>query len=346
MIGRVFGILGFVCVLFLMSCAAQKPGGVAQKTSAGNDSDMPVAPKDAQYTIYCQAITGADHLERSRALRQLLRENTPLKDWYVVHGTDQSTLYYGFYRSVDPRDPANADEGARAMRDLKSIRTMVDTRGIRLFSASLPVLIDAPDPSANPAWDLTRSGAYWSLEIAVYRDSPDRKQAAVDAVREARAQGIEAYYYHGETASSVCIGAWPKQAVREIDTTEQNNDPDAPLYVTSEPLSPEVAKGIEARGLKPVAPQVELLDPTLTDTMRRFPEHAINGEVPTRRVTDPKTGQVIMQPESSYLVKGPFVSPNQDETMPMTAGAGPTPSVREMPSDTEPGVGKLKSLGD
>ena len=345
MVVRGFSIVGLVCVLLMASCAAQKSGGVVGKSGGGGDSDMPTAPKDAEYTIYCQGFAGADHLERSRALRRLLRDNTPLKDWYVVHGTNQSTLYYGFYRSIDPRDPANADEGARAMRDLKSIRTMVDSRGFRLFSASLPVLLDAPDPSANPAWDLTRSGAFWSLEIGVYRDSPDRKQAAVDAVRDARAHGIEAYYYHGETSSSVCIGAWPKEAVREIDTGAQNDDPDTPLYVTAEPLSPDKAKGIEARGLKPVAPQVQLMDPTLTDTMRRFPEHAINGEVLTRRVKDPTTGQEIMQPDPSYLVKGPFVSPDQNESMPMTAGAAPAPN-REMPAETEPGVGKLKSLRD
>jgi hypothetical protein len=346
MIKRGFGMVGLVCVLLMVSCAAQKTGEAIGKSGAGNDSDMPVAPKDAQYTIYCQGITGPDHLERSRALRRLLRENTPLKDWYVIHGTDQSTLYYGFYRSIDPRDPVNGDEGTRAMRDLKSIRTMVDTQGSRLFSASLPVLIDSPDPSANPAWDLTRSGAYWSLEIAVYRGGPDRKQMAVDAVREARAQGIEAYYYHGETSSSVCIGAWPKGAVREIDTDAQNDDPDTPLYVTAEPLTPDRAKGIEARGLKPVAPQVQLVDPTLTDTMRRFPEHAVNGEVLTRPVKDPTTGQEIMQPESSYLVKGPFVNPNQNESTPMTAGAAPAPSPREMPAETDPRMGKLKSLGD
>jgi hypothetical protein len=222
---------------------------------------------------------------------------------------------------------------------------MVDTNGQRPFSASLPVLIDEPDPSANPAWDLARSGAYWSLEIAVYRDSPDRKQAAVDAVREARAKGIEAYYYHGETASSVCIGAWPKDAVREIDTGAQNDNPDAPLYVTAEPLSPDMAKGIEARGMKPIAPQVQLVDPTLTDTMRRFPEHAINGEVLMRRGKDPQTGKEMVQPESSYLVKGPFVSQDQNAGMP-TGGGAAAPSAVEAPAAPEPGVGKLKSLGD
>jgi hypothetical protein len=346
MISKAQYILLFAICVLAISCASQNHATVSSsKNGTANDSDMPTPPKDAQYTIYCQVITGPDHLERSRGLRQLLKDNTPLKDWYVVHATNQSTLYYGFYRSIDPRDPTDGEEGGRALRDLRSIRTMVDARGQNPFSASLPVLIDALDPSANPTWDLARSGAIWSLEIAVYKDSPYRKQAAVDAVRAARAQGIEAYYYHGSTSSSVCIGAWPQQAVREIDTKTQNDNPDAPLYVTAEPLSDDAAKGIEARGMKPVAPQVQLVDPTLTDTMRRFPEHAINGEVRTRKMKD-ATGRDIMQPESSYLVKGPFKSADADDSMPMAEGGAPAAGMRELPPDSDPGLGKLKSIGN
>jgi hypothetical protein len=164
-------------------------------------------------------------------------------------------------------------------------------------------------------------------------------------VREARAQGIEAYYYHGETASSVCIGAWPQQAAREIDASAQNSDPDVPLYVTPQPLTAQAAKGIEARGIKPVAPQVQIIDPTLLDTMRRFPEHAINGEVLSHKAKDVATGREILQPESSYLVKGPFVSPDDDGSDQMAVGA-PPPVLRSIPPDAQPGMGKLKSIGD
>src|ERR1700734_2976972 len=93
---------GLAVCLLAASCAApdanvSRSGTVSSKHGAG--SDMPVPPEGAQYTIYCQGIAGPDHLERSRALRQLLIQSTPMKDWYVIHATDQSTLYYGFYRS-------------------------------------------------------------------------------------------------------------------------------------------------------------------------------------------------------------------------------------------------------
>ncbi|HSV15035.1 MAG TPA: hypothetical protein VLI90_12320, partial [Tepidisphaeraceae bacterium] len=116
----------------LVSCAPDKPavedrtdllaqrGGAAGAKSGqtSSASDMPVPPKDALYTIYCQILSGPDHIERSRQLRLALRNSTSLKDWYLIHGADQSTLYYGFYRTIDPRDSKDADEGKRAIHDL------------------------------------------------------------------------------------------------------------------------------------------------------------------------------------------------------------------------------------
>src|SRR5438105_2620566 len=159
-------MLAMLVAFFAASCAPDKPAGQERASLAASGSrssvgktdasasDMPVPPKDAQYTIYCQIIAGPDHVERSRQLRQALRQGTALKDWYVIHAADQSTLYYGFYRTTDPRDSHDSKEGARAIGDLNTIRAMVDTNGFRPFSASLPVLIDSPDPAANPAWDL------------------------------------------------------------------------------------------------------------------------------------------------------------------------------------------------
>src|SRR5947209_16436014 len=90
------------CLLILpllVSCASDKPdtrngqelsattgGGAKGKSnsSASAGSDMPIPPKDAQYTIYCQVIPGPDHLEHSRALRQALKQSTSLKDWYII----------------------------------------------------------------------------------------------------------------------------------------------------------------------------------------------------------------------------------------------------------------------
>src|SRR5882757_399027 len=87
-------VLGSLALLVLcgalVSCAPDKPaaqdrtdllarpGAKGGGTSAA--SDMPVPPKDALYTIYCQVLAGPDHVERARQLRQALRAGTSLKE--------------------------------------------------------------------------------------------------------------------------------------------------------------------------------------------------------------------------------------------------------------------------
>jgi len=325
----------------------RQPPSAAKGSAASTASDMPVPPKDALYTIYCQVFSGPDHIERARQMRQALRSGTSLKNWYLIHGADQSTLYYGFYRTIDPRDSKDADEGKRAIHDLNTIRAMVDTNGYRPFSTSVPVPIDSPDPQANPAWDLAKTNGYWTVEIAVYKNSHDRKQAAVDSVRAAREQGIEAYYYHGPTTSSVCIGCWPREAIQETDAAAQNNDPDQPVLVTPNPMPDQVAAGFEKQGMKPVAPQTNIADPTLADTLRRYPEHAVNGVVHLRQVPNPVNGQMQMEREHSVPVKIAHHDDTRDLMMPPNTGEGgaPAAAMGDQPPP-QPGVGRLKSIGE
>jgi hypothetical protein len=340
----------------LVSCAPDKPVAqdrtdlLAQRggKSAGSStaSDMPVPPTDALYTIYCQVLAGPDHVERSRQLRQALRGGTSLKDWYLIHGADQSTLYYGFYRTINPRDEKDAAEGRRAIHDLNTIRAMVDTNGYRPFSTSVPVPIDSPDPQANPAWDLARTKGYWSVEIAVYKDSPERKQAAVDAVRAAREQGIEAYYYHGPTSSSVCIGCWPREAIRETDAAAQNTDPDRTLLVTPNPMPDQLAQGFQREGMNTVAPRIDIEDPTLADTMRRFPEHAVNGDVHMRQVPDPAGGPPRLEREHSVPVKIAHRDDTQDLIAPPGNDGGAPAAAMRNQEQQQPGMGRLKSIGE
>ena len=319
------------------------PANPRAAASAANAEDMPIPPKDAQYTIYCEQFSGSDHLERSRYVRQLLHDKTTMKDWYMVHGADESTLYYGFYPTFDRKEPKRAKDAEKALNDLDAVRAMVDANGFRPFSSSLPVPIDSPDPSENPAWDLSRSDKYWSLQVAAYKDSAERKHAAVEVVADMRAHGIEAYYFHGSTVSSVCIGAWPQQAVRESETSDQNTDPNQQLMVTSQALDPKMQEDIENKtGMKNVAPTVEVIDPTLIATMRQYPEHAVNGQVLGHRVNDPATGQSTVVPDRSYLVKIEHKELD-DPSLAETNLAAPAATAAP---DLKPGMGALRSLGN
>jgi len=301
--------------------------------------DMPPIPKDAQYTIFCRVFSDENHVQLARKAQHELHDNTPLKKWYVVHSSDHSTLYFGFYRCIDPRDPKDADEGQRAINDQNAIRSMTDSEGHRLFSECLLVGIDSPDPQANPAWDITRTKGTWSIEIATFTNTADRKSKAVDAVREARSEGIEAYYYHGPTASSVCIGCWPAEAAIEISADVQNNDPTKNLVVTNTPLAEGIAKPLQNSGINTVAPQVSIMDPTVTAALIKWQEHSVNGE--TRVMIDPNTHQETSQVEKSFLFKIPHKDPLDTMTPPEMVPAAPTPAPAHVP-----GEGQLRSLGD
>jgi hypothetical protein len=322
-------LAGFACT----SCndkpdadANTKFGKINPAKTADLASDTPDIPKDARYTIFCRNFAEPTHVDDSREAQQLMSTNTPLKKWYVVHAADHSTLYYGFYRCMNPHDAKDGKEGQRAINDLNTIRAMQDSTGGRPFSESLVVGVDAPDPQANLDWDITRSKGMWSIEIACFNNSADRKERAVDAVREARSQGIEAYYYHGESASSVCIGSWPEEAVQE---RSMNSDDAPPLVVTNQPLPDEFNQQLARKGIKAVAPQVDILDPTLTQALEKWPEHSVNG--------------LTLPGERAFLFKIPH--PDPLDNMAVSGQAPVAAPLPEVPSQ-QPGVGHLPSLGE
>jgi hypothetical protein len=221
------------------------------------------------------------------------------------------------------------------------------------------VELTAPDPEAPPQWDLANApaGMVWSLQIAAYEGSPQRKKYAVDAVREARAQGVPAYYYHGPSISSVCVGAWPRQAVtgemepafndpnqkRTMDQILQQQPAD---LIVLPPGMPAVNKEFQTpRGrVRAVTSELTVVDPTLQATMKSYPNHYRNGDA---EGVNTKNG---VQPKPSFLVK----IPRRDGSMfggdGALAGSGPLapsrpPPEQRKPAPAQPGYGTLRSLG-
>jgi hypothetical protein len=328
---------------------------------------LPNIPKDAEWTILCATIGGPDHAAQARSARAALLKQTKLPDWYIIHGEGRSTLYYGFYRAIN--DPKDAKESERAQNDRLAISNLADpANGARLFSSVILTKLDTADPTAPPEWDLTRATGVYSVQIAVFKDSPSRRSTAVEAVRQARAAGHEAYFYHGPTSSSVCIGAWPASAVIEHNqfNVKQMQNPAAVPLVTAGQI-PTLPQGDlmtpDGKPINVINARFEILDPALRAVMKQFPIHSING-VERPMMFDPRTGQKRLAPERpSFLVKIPH-TPQLAPTIAENAVSDPTranananpvtpqeqqvqqippPPVR--PSNTAQG-GKLKSLED
>ena len=323
--------------LLLVSLVSAKP-----KPPTADPNAAPIPPKDAQWTLYCQAIAGADHVERANAFKKQLLQSTPLKDWYVIHQEDESILYYGFYRSIN--DPKDKKESARAQADRKAMDGVLDSQGNKIFAQCMFVEVAAPDPNAPPEWDLRNATGFWSLEIGAYKDSPARKQAAVDAVREARKQGVDAYYFHGPTISSVCIGAWPREAVRPQDEADAvANNPEQDVLVLPQQiagLNNVEVRNKEGQRVRALAPVTDVVDPSLAAAIAKYPTHALNGEEVINKVQDPLSGQMKDVPAPSLLVQIPRAAPSLlRQSQPPPNLVGPV-----SPSQT-PGAGTLRSVG-
>ena len=346
-------------LVVLLSCLLVAPAFGAKKPKA--DAGAPAkddssAPKDAQFTLYCQAIGGLDHVGRANMAKNDLVRTSGLKDWYVIHSDAESVIYYGFYRCIN--DPKDKKETARAQNDLKQITGLADAQGNKIFGQCLFVEITSPDPTAPAEWDLRNADGFWSLEIAVYKDSPQRKQAAVDAVREARKQGVPAYYFHGPTASSVCIGTWPRDAFDDGIAKGAPDDPNggaivAPdseqdLVVLPTPLDPNVQiRNRDGQRVQELTPRTSVRDPSLAAMIAQYPTHAVNGDVMITRAKDPATGQVSEVSDPSLMVRIPpkaFTLLNPGQGQPEQA---PPPSLLQPPTSGQPkGTGRLKSIGN
>jgi hypothetical protein len=322
--------------------------------------DAPVPPRDAEWTIYCASLAGPDRVREAKNLRIDLPRRTGLRDWYVVQGDTDSKVFYGYYRTIDSSAQSAADrkEAARAKSDLHKIQEFTGPNGEHPFARAAMVQIIPPDPQGPPEWNLLNvnrnkpadhpTRAYYTLQIAAYKDSPERKQAAVDSVREFRKRGIEAYYHHGETVSEVCIGAWPRSAMSEQGGGTDTAGGDQPVIVFNTPLSPSAIQKIEEShggNAKVIAPpQIKPVDPSLQRTMQEYPDLYINGEIHVSKVKNPETGQIETVKDHSLIVHVPEPDASSVDAPPIPQIAPPPPALARPP--TPSGTGKLKSLDE
>jgi hypothetical protein len=304
-----------VCVA-LIGCSSTPNAGSAtvsgvngdqSAASAGASADapadkMPAPPPDAQYTLLCATFNQPTHISDAVRAKEYLISHTEFKDWYVIHSEQESDLYYGFYKTYD--DKTQTEEYARARADHDKVAGIVNQDGTPLFPQVIFVPINLPDPPAPAEWELTRNPGYWTLQIAVYRDNPQRKQAAVDAVRAARAQGVEAYFYHGIASSSVYVGSWSKDAARIINSAGATSDPHQKVLVLSGPIAGAENQNFydkQGNQMAVVMPHLDVYDVTMKQTMANYPYTYINGEVVGRRSSN--SGQVVPYP--SFLIRVP-----------------------------------------
>jgi hypothetical protein len=341
-------VLGAMQLTLAAAMAVQSPAGQAAPPAAPArpDSGLPPAPAGAQFTIYCGKIDTMDHVARANALKAELTASTSLKQWYVVHQDGQSVIYHGFYAAIE--DAVDPREAARARQD-REVVDQIQVGNQRLFARAIFVPLDSPDPEAPPQWNILNvdatkpdadpTKAYWTLEVGVYTGHVDRKKFAVDAVREARRLGIDAYYFHGPGTSSVLVGRWAKDAVEIREVREANRDPDQVLFISQAKLPPQAQQMRDKDGqpLNIIEPESTVRDPTLLKALQQFPTFGVNGVEDTMQIGK----QVIAKP--SVLRRIPReLGPSGGAS----AAAAPAEQPKLVQPDQKPQRGgRLKSIG-
>ncbi|HEX8913036.1 MAG TPA: hypothetical protein VF796_11800, partial [Humisphaera sp.] len=252
-------------------------------------------------------------------MRDSLAALTRRNEWYLIHGHTESNLYFGFYAFEGPADLKNRPEVERGNADLKLVKAVRDQSGGTPFRNSVFVSLEAPDPTAPPEWNLFNvdrglapkdpKRAYWSLQVMAFRGHPLRKEAAIEAVKFLREKfGVDAYYYHGESVSSVCVGAWPASAVKAQKKADGAKvSADAAVVVTdmqvpqnNRPRSFDGKQGVLLSG------ELEVVDPSLKAMMQKFPQHETNYESKVAKAADGREVPV----EPSFLVEIPRAKGN------------------------------------
>jgi hypothetical protein len=325
----------------LMAAAAPAGPTVAPATLA--------PPADARWTLLCYTVTGESHVEASRVLKDALKKRTHRDDWYVIHGVESTKLYFGYYRTIEARDAKDRAEVTRAKADRTMVANFVADDGSQCFKNCVFVELVAPDPMSRPDWDLANIDRemaprdprrrFWSLQVMAFKDNAKRKEAAVQAVEALRKNNIEAYFYHGETTSSVCIGAWARLAVKEQedDGTKLVGGPNTTLLVSSQPIPDEMRpKSLDSDG-KPiiaVTPRLEVVDKGLLAAIKAWPDHAVNYEY---KINHTPEGKAVR--DSSFLVviprpKGNGYYDSEAEPSPI-AGGDDRPNAGFLPDDRD-----------
>jgi hypothetical protein len=334
--------------------AAQSSQQPAAKTAKVDPATIqpPAPPPDAQWTILCDRVEGPAHVTEAGIRKSQLIQVSGMTDWYVIHSETDSTIYYGYYRALD-----NSGEKQRAESDRARIASLADRLGNPLVRGGILVPVTPADPVAPAEWNLlnTPKDAYWSIEIATFSGNARRKEDAVEMVHALRDQGEkQAYFYHGSTASSVCIGAWKREAVAEQGTGIARNgetrddahtqSADQPLLVLSDVAPPNMPAHVVDRNtgksMTVEAPKLEVLDPEMKAKIDNpiYKYHLVNGAAYGMK-DNPDPSVLIAIPHDQSIAR--------DDDWRLNGGVAPN-SAQSTPraAPTSAGDSILRSIGD
>lgn len=243
------------------------------------------------WAIRCLTLQGPNRFQLANSYADALRKVAGLKPKLVqvFHESGETAVYYGRYRRQYSAKTDTESFRPNHLRDLDLIRHLsmnirdpaVGSRPVWPFQmatmSTLPV-----GRGSHPDWLLSKAPGYYSLQVAVFYDTGEmrrRKYVAEQYCKLLREQGEQAYYDHGSVNSSVCIGAFPEEAIQ----TFQKQDPlTGIIHVTS-----------------------KIVDERMLALQRKHSFNLHNGSKFYEIIRDPKTGKKLRDPHTSFAVEIP-----------------------------------------
>lgn len=188
----------------------QQSAALAELTGKASDrSERQIA---TDWAIVLYMFRGPSALEGAKQGLYKVQTQLGLQDAYLGERSGGVAILYGKYSG--PQDP-------QAQSDLATIKA-IKIEGEPLFTeAILAPPQAAPSEGELPDFDLAlvkdaQADAIYTLQVGIYRNMDGRdaspqelaefRDAAERAVVALRAQGQEAYYYHGPRSSTVTVG--------------------------------------------------------------------------------------------------------------------------------------------
>ncbi len=194
--------------LILALAGCESPAGTKSGTNQPLFSSAPTTTE--RWTIRCMRSEAPGHAEYARNLAEQLKQVQGLraKDVRVVTDAKGSTIYYGEYVKAASQQSGRLVFPPQFQRDIEQIRALGTGQAQPFFYAE-PEPMEKPGVAAGGEWDVSNAKGAYTLQIAVFYNTPtfsQRQEAANEYVRLLREAGYTAYCRHETLRSYVFAG--------------------------------------------------------------------------------------------------------------------------------------------
>ncbi|MFP4055096.1 MAG: hypothetical protein ACLFV7_14645 [Phycisphaerae bacterium] len=255
--------------LLMAAGCGDQPGGDKMFSLDGDHGDLPETGE--RWAILLYVSSQPNHYQDARRAKADTADQAGWNDLQVIHESGVSKLLKGSYPSA-----------AAASRDLDDVRKFRFEEGGKPFERAIVVKLPGQDYKPMfPQWDLSKAPGEYTVCVAVFynyrtaTESFSRRRWAADVyckhLREKENQ--EAYVHHGQSRSTVTIGAFPEDSVRMV---------------------------VEGGKKRP-----EISDPRIEAIMRKYKELIVNGWTQVVTVPDARTMTAEKVVAKTYVVRIP-----------------------------------------